>query len=276
VRTLAQTGTVLDRIVAQTRVDLEDRKRHVSRDELQAQFSCQPDPIDLRAALDQDTVTVIAEIKRASPSKGRFPTEIEPAQVATAYAEGGAAAISCLTDEPFFQGSLRDLTDVTGVTNNLPAPIGVLRKDFMIDPYQVDEARAYGASGILLIVACLSDRLLRELYDYAMSLGMSVLVEVHDREELDRALAVRPGMVGINNRNLRTLAVDLQVTTMLAPLIPTGVVLVGESGIVTRVHVEAMADVGVDAVLVGESLIVQEDRAGAVRALTGVRKTRRA
>ena len=272
---LLNSGMVLDRIVAQTRIDLDRRKRRISRKELLARFDDRPDPIDVRAALNQDTVSVIAEIKRASPSKGRFPLEVDPAEVARAYAAGGSAVISCLTDEPFFHGSLRDLEAVTSFTEQLPVPIAVLRKDFTIDRYQIDEARASGASCILLIVACLTDDLMRELNDYARSLGMSVLVEVHNREELDRALGIGSRLVGINNRNLKTLAVDLNVTIALAPLVPRDVVLVGESGIDGRDHVELMANAGVDAILVGESLIVQEDRTAAVRELTGVRRSRR-
>jgi indole-3-glycerol phosphate synthase len=275
VTSVVNTKTVLDRIVAQTRIDLDRRKRRTSREELLARFDDRPDPIDVRAALNQDTVSVIAEIKRASPSKGRFPLEVDPAEVAQAYAAGGSGVISCLTDEPFFHGSLRDLKAVTSFTEHLPVPIAVLRKDFTIDRYQIDEARASGASCILLIVACLTDDLMRELNDYAMSLGMSVLVEVHNREELDRALGTGSRLVGVNNRNLKTLAVDLNVTVALAPLVPRDVVLVAESGIDGRDHVELMANAGVDAILVGESLIVQEDRTAAVRKLTGVRRSRR-
>ncbi|CAN5765597.1 indole-3-glycerol phosphate synthase TrpC [soil metagenome] len=270
-----ETGTVLDQIVAQTRIDVERRKQQVSRDDLYKQLDRYPDSVDFRSALDRDTVTVIAEIKRASPSRGRFPVEVDPAEVARDYATGGAAAISCLTDEPFFQGSLRDLKKVSAVTESLPDPIPVLRKDFIIDLYQVDEARVNGASCILLIVACLDEMLFRELSFYAWTLGLSVLVEVHDRYELERALALGAKIIGINNRNLKTLDVDLDVTTSLAPFVPPDVVLVGESGISSREHIETMARAGVDAVLVGESLIVREDRAAAVRALLGVCQTRR-
>jgi indole-3-glycerol phosphate synthase len=275
VSSVTETGTVLDRIVAQTRIDLEERKQRVSRTELQEKFTNRPDPVDMLNALSRDTVTVIAEFKRASPSKGRFPLDLDPSVVAREYAQGGARAISCLTDGPFFQGSLDDLAAVTSVTASLAAPVSVLRKDFMIDPYQIDEARAHGASCILLIAACLSDSLMNQLHDYAASIGLQSLVEVHSVEELDRALAIGPAIVGINNRNLKTLEVDLTVTTMLAPRVPPGVVLVGESGISSADHVRAMANSGVDAILVGESLIVQDDRAGAVRALTGVEKSPR-
>jgi indole-3-glycerol phosphate synthase len=176
---------------------------------------------------------------------------------------------------PFFQGSLEDLGAVTAETERVHQMVGVLRKDFMIDRYQVDEARAFGASCVLLIVACLTDELIKDLHDYALSLGMSVLVEVHDRRELERALAIGSRLVGVNNRDLKTFEVNLAVTTDLAPHVPVDVTLVGESGIFDIDHVRVMADAGVDAILVGESLIVQEDRAAAVRALTGVEKSAR-
>ncbi len=270
-----ETGTVLDRIVAQTRVDLDARKQSISRDQLQRRFERAPEPAPFSAMLRQETVTVIAEVKRASPSKGRFPVDVDPPLVAAAYAAGGASAISCLTDGPFFQGSLDDLASVVAVAERLDRPIGVLRKDFMIDRYQVDEARAYGASCILLIVACLEDDLLRELHEYARSLNLDALVEVHNEQELDRALSVGATLVGVNNRDLKTLTVDLDLTNRLAPKVPSDVIQVGESGIFTLDHVRTMAETGVDAILVGESLIVQEDRAAAVRALTGVTKHRR-
>ncbi|MDQ3657225.1 MAG: indole-3-glycerol phosphate synthase TrpC [Chloroflexota bacterium] len=272
---VTETGTVLDRIVAQTRIDLEARKQAVSREALQARFAEYPAPVPFRDLLRRETVTVIAEVKRASPSKGRFPVEVDPPTVAREYAHGGAAAISCLTDGPFFEGSLDDLESVVDVTQGLDRPVGVLRKDFMVDPYQVDEARAYGASCVLLIVACLTDTLLRELHAHADTLGLSTLVEVHNEQEIESAVAAGATLIGINNRDLRTLEVDLAVTNRLAAAVPADVVLVGESGIHTVGHVQAMADAGVDAILVGESLIVQRDRAGAVRALTGVRKLHR-
>ncbi len=274
-RAVTETGTVLDRIVAQTRIDLEARKAAMPGSELHRRFGEQPEPLRFTELLRQETVTVIAEVKRASPSKGRFPVEVDPPAVAADYAAGGASAISCLTDGPFFNGSLDDLESVIAVTKDLDRPVGVLRKDFMIDRYQVDEARAFGASCILLIVACLDDELLRDLYDYATSLGLSTLVEVHDERELDRALGAGATQVGINNRDLKTLKVDLAVTNRLVSGIPPGMVVVGESGISTVDHVRTMAEAGVDAILVGESLIVQDDRAQAVRALTGIRKQHR-
>ena len=273
---VVETGTILDRIVTQTWIDFDQRRQTVSSSELHERAARRPAPIDVRAALVRDRVTVIAEFKRASPSRGRFPVEVEPAHVAREYAAGGAAAISCLTDEPFFQGSLADLDAVAEATYTLETPVGVLRKDFIVDRYQVDEARAFGASCILLIVACLADGHLRDLREYAASQGLSVLVEVHDERELDRALSVGADMIGINNRDLRTFAVDRELTSRLAPRVPGDVVLVGESGIRTPVHVAQMGEAGVDAVLVGESLIVQDDRAAAVRALSGIPKVQRA
>lgn len=274
-RSVAETGTVLDRIVAQTRIDLEARKAAVPGAALHRRFDDHPDPLPFSALLRQQTVTVIAEVKRASPSKGRFPVEVDPPVIAAEYAAGGASAISCLTDGPFFDGSLDDLAAVAAVTEHLDRPVGVLRKDFMIDRYQIDEARANGASCILLIVACLDDELLPDLRQYATSLGLSTLVEIHNEHELDRALTAGATLVGINNRDLKTLKVDLDVTNRLAPGIPSDVVVVGESGIATVDHVRTMAEAGVDAILVGESLIVQGDRAQAVRALTGIRKQSR-
>jgi indole-3-glycerol phosphate synthase len=266
---------VLDRIVAQTKIDLEERKKLTSRDGLQARFDQVPAPVDVVAALRQDTVTVIAEIKRASPSRGRFPVEVDPPVVAREYIAGSASLISCLTDEPFFQGSLDDLASVVSATGTNPGRVGVLRKDFMVDEYQIDEARAYGASCILLIAACLTDQHMKQLHDYATSLGLTSLVEVHDEVELHRTLAIGPSLIGINNRNLKTFSVSLEVTRELAGSVPGDVVLVGESGIFTKEHAAEMGDAGVDAILVGESLIVQEDRTAAVQALRGVEKTSR-
>jgi indole-3-glycerol phosphate synthase len=272
---LAQTGTVLDRIVARTRVDLEQRKSALPAATLQRRFPDIPDPLAVATLLRADTISVVAEFKRASPSKGRFVTDVDPAGVVEEYALGGAAMISCLTDEPFFEGSLADLETVVEATNRADRPVGVLRKDFMIDHYQVDEARAWGASCILLIAACLDDQLLQGLHGYATSLGLSTLMEVHNERELDRVLDAGATLVGINNRDLKTFDVDLSLTERLVRRIPYEVVVVGESGISNRSDVQKMAAAGVDAVLVGESLILQDDRASAVRALTGVTKGRR-
>jgi indole-3-glycerol phosphate synthase len=265
-----ETGTYLDRILVQTAKDLDVRKARMPVEELRARFASLPDPVNVPDALRRDTVTVIAEIKRASPSKGLFPTMVVPAEVAASYIEGGVAAISCLTDEPFFRGSLCDLADVSSVASMHQPPVGVLRKDFTIDTYQIDEARAFGASFVLLIVAALDDVQLREFREHAEELGMSALVEVHDAGEAERAIASGATLIGINNRNLRTLDVNLATTETLAPTLPEGTTIVGESGIFTANDVARLANAGVHAVLVGESLIVQDDRATAVRAIAGV------
>lgn len=270
------SGTVLDRIIGRTTEDLRERKRQTPRSELVERIARQAAPVDFERILKRDHLAVIAEIKRASPSKGRFPVEIDPATVARDYIRGGAAAISCLTDGPYFHGSLADLEAVVERVRATGPNVGVLRKDFTVDTYQIDEARALGASCILLIVAALEDRLLRELFAYAGLLGMASLVEVHDEMELDRAVALGATLLGINNRNLKTLDVDLGVTERLASLAPGDMTLVGESGISSVKDVERMADAGVDAVLVGESLIVHPNRVQAVRALAGVPRRSRA
>ena len=265
-----QTGTYLDRILAQTAKDLEARKTLISRQALQEKAAEQPRPVDFEASLRRETIAVIAEIKRASPSKGTFPVSIVPRDVADAYIAGGAAGISCLTDEPFFKGSLGDLENVSRQGFAANPPVGVLRKDFMIDRYQVDEARAFGASCILLIVAALDDATLADLQAYARQQGLSVLVEIHDEEELRRAVDAGATLIGINNRDLRSFHVDLATTECLAPMLPAGTTVVGESGIFTADDVARLGAAGVHAVLVGESLILQDDRAAATRALSGV------
>lgn len=266
------TGTYLDRILEKTAETVKRSNADVSPGEMARLAMAAPAAIPVIPALHRDTVSVIAEFKRASPSRGRFAVDVEPGDVAAAYIEGGVAAISCLTDEPFFQGSLGDLRQVAGVASVAQPAVPVLRKDFTINPYQIDEARANGASMVLLIVAVLDDAELRHFRQHAEGLGMAALVEVHDEHEAERAVASGATLIGINNRNLRTFDVDLAVTERLSPLMPSGTTIVGESGIFTRGHVEQMANAGVHAVLVGESLILQDDRAAAVRALAEVRR----
>jgi indole-3-glycerol phosphate synthase len=269
-----ETGTYLDRILEQTALTVA-RAKSVTSAQGMARMAREASPAaPVIPSLNQDHVSVIAEFKRASPSKGRFPVEIDPADVAQAYIDGGVAAISCLTDEPFFQGSLDDLRTVINVASRANPPVPVLRKDFTIDGYQIDEARANGASIVLLIVAALEDSQLREFREQAESLGMAALVEVHDESETERAVASGANLIGINNRNLRTFEVDLGVTARIAPTLPAGTTVVGESGIFTEEHVQLMADAGAHAVLIGESLIVQKDRTEAVRALARVPRVR--
>lgn len=262
-----KTGTYLDRILVNTVQEVTDRKKTISQNDLEAQIRAMPAPVSFANALRAQGVSIIAEIKRASPSKGVIVGDIDVGQITSAYLEGGASSISVLTDRKFFQGSLDDLNSVAGIALSHSTPVPVLRKDFIIDPYQLYESRAARADAILLIVAALEDSLLVELNELAHDLRLGVLMEVHDENELSRALDVGPGVVGINNRDLRTFEVDLAVAERLAPKIPDDVVRVGESGIHSADDVQRLARAGVDAVLVGESLMRQADRAQAVRRL---------
>jgi indole-3-glycerol phosphate synthase len=262
-----RTASILETILARTDEDLRQRRGNVPVGLLESRAREQPTPINLQQRLDGPEMSVVAEIKRASPSRGRFPTDVDPAKVAAEYIRGGASAISVLTDKPFFQGSLDDLESAVSVAHEPVAATPVLRKDFIIDPYQILEARAHGADAILLIVAALDDVALRNLLEVAQQQGMSALVEVHDEEEMARASAVGATVIGINNRDLRTFVVDLAVTERLAPLAPEHAVIVAESGIFTRDDVRRLRDAGASAVLVGESLITATDRAAAVRSL---------
>jgi indole-3-glycerol phosphate synthase len=233
---------------------------------LEALAGKRPAPKDFAAALrrgPEGGVRLIAEVKKASPSAGTI-REGDPLFFARAMAGGGAAAISVLTEERSFGGSLDDLARVApGV------PVPVLRKDFLVDPYQLLEARAYGASAALLIVALLSDAELAAMLREAAALGLGALVEVHDAPELERALAAGAAIVGINNRNLKTLQVDVGTTYALRPRIPAGTIVVSESGQRTRADLERLAAAGVDAALIGEAIMRSEDVEGKVRELLG-------
>ena len=266
---IVETGTILDRILARTAADVAARRSVVSRDALEREAASRPAPLSLRSALIGPDVSVIAEIKRASPSRGVFSKPVDPPSVAAEYLAGGAAAISVLTDEPFFQGSLSDLESAATIAHVHPSFAPVLRKDFVVDPYQIIEGRAYGADAYLLIVAALSDAALHDLLAVGSEYGMDALIEVHDAEELERAISVGATLIGINNRDLRTFEIDLGVSERLAPRVPEGSVVVGESGIFSRADVERLERAGVHAVLVGESLIMAPDRTLAVRRLLG-------
>ena len=265
---IATTGTVLDRIIARTVADVDARRVALPAEELETLAARLAEPIDFAASLARPGVGVIAEVKRGSPSRGVFPTVVVAGEVAAAYVAGGARAISVLTDEPFFHGSLADLRDVAAAAHAATTPVPVLRKDFIVDPYQVVEARANGADALLLIVAALDDATLRSLLTETRRLGMEALVEVHDGGEMARAAAAGACVVGINNRDLRDFNVDLATTERLAPLAPAGSVVVGESGIFGRDDVVRLQRAGVSAVLVGEGVILRDDRAAAVRDLT--------
>jgi indole-3-glycerol phosphate synthase len=246
--------TVLDDIVAGVREDLAGREATVPLEQLRQRAERQAQALDARAALAAKGVKVIAEVKRSSPSKGALAAIADPAGLAADYAAGGASVISVLTEQRRFGGSLDDLTAVRAAVD-----VPVLRKDFMVSAYQLWEARAYGADVVLLIVAALAQDALVSLHERARSLGMTVLVEVHDEEELQRAVGAGAEVVGVNARDLRTLQVDRTTFARLAPMIPDGIVRVAESGVRGPHDVLEYARHGADAVLVGESLVTGGD-----------------
>jgi indole-3-glycerol phosphate synthase len=257
--------SVLDDIVAGVREDLVRRQAEVPEAELRAGLLDVPPARDPMPAFRQPGASVIAEVKRRSPSKGDLAAIADPAALATAYERGGAAAISVLTEERRFGGSLADLHAVRAA---VAAP--VLRKDFVVEPYQLLEARAAGADLVLLIVAALPGDALVHLYDLARELGLTALVEVHDEPEAERAVDLGATLVGVNARNLRTLDVDPAIFAKLAPLLPGDVVKVAESGISGPDAVRRRVTEGADVVLVGEALVRDGDPEAAVRAMTGV------
>lgn len=255
---------ILDEIMAHKRDELEMWQRAVPLADLQSRIADLPAPLDFAKALTRPGASLIAEVKRASPSKGVLCPDFDPVYLAAIYAANDAAAISVLTDRRFFQG---DLDHLTRIQQALGPTIPLLRKDFIFDPYQVYEARASGADALLLIVAILSDRLLAELLALTHELGMTALVEVHNEEEVTRALHLRPQVVGINNRSLHDFSVDLATFARLRPLLPDATVAVGESGVRTAADVRRLAEMGADAVLVGEALVTAPDVAAKVREL---------
>lgn len=260
-----RTGTILDRIMTHKVAEVAAAKQARPTKTLYSALNSAPKPHDFLAAMQRDTVALIAEVKKASPSKGVFLADFDPVGIAQEYAANGAAAISVLTDSEFFQGSLVNLQNIRAVVD-LP----LLRKEFVLDAYQVLEGRVAGADAILLIVACLDDAHLRDLYDQIRDMDMHALIEVHTPHELERAMKLYPSIIGVNNRNLHTFSVDLNTTVQLAAMCPSSVTLVAESGIYTTEDVSRLAAAGASAILVGESLIVAENRVEQIQALSGV------
>jgi indole-3-glycerol phosphate synthase len=254
---------ILDRILANKYLEVAQWRMALPIEYVREQALTQTPPRDFLGALKRvGRPALIAECKKASPSKGLLRPEYDPTQLARTYAENGAAALSVLTDEKFFQGSLNDLSTAREATG-LPA----LRKDFIVDGYQVYEARAAGADAVLLIVAALRLEQLRELQRLINELGMTALVEVHDEAEVETALKIVPQLIGVNNRNLHDFSVDLQTAGRLRKCIPGDIALVAESGIHTAEDVARVRDMGVDAILVGEALVTARDVGAKVREL---------
>jgi indole-3-glycerol phosphate synthase len=256
---------ILDTIIAHKQKELQIEAEQVPLATLKSKLANLPPTKDFRAAIAQsDNINLIAEVKKKSPSKGIIREDFDPIQIAETYAKNGAAAISVLTDVRFFDGRLDYLSSIRQVVD-----VPLLRKDFTIDPYHIYQARVAGADAILLIVAALTKDQLREFMDIAESLSLASLVEVHTDTELKIALDVEAEIIGINNRDLRTFHTDLATTFSLQESLPTGKVVVSESGIYTRADVESLREAGVNAILVGESLMRSPDIGEQVRKLIG-------
>jgi indole-3-glycerol phosphate synthase len=248
---------ILDEIVADVAIELAAKKRRMPLTEMVRNAEAQSPPLDFTSALQGNSVRLIAEVKRASPSMGVIRPNFNPLEIAGIYGTNGAAAISILTEPKYFQGSLDYLRDIKKSLAAEPMPL--LRKDFITDPYQVFEARAYGADGILLIVAILTTEKLSELLQLSHQLGMMSLVEVHTERELNIAVRSNAKIIGINNRDLNTFKVDLQTTARLRPLIPPDRIVVSESGIKSRQNMQKLKEWGINAALIGEALMTAPD-----------------
>lgn len=261
----APADDILSRIVAHKQTEVAAAKAARPAAELQRQLVAAPHVRDFVAALRAAPgIGLIAEVKKASPSAGIIRADFEPVLVAQTYEASGAACLSVLTDEKFFQGHLDYLRAVRQAVS-----IPVLRKDFVIDPYQVLEARVAGADAVLLIAECLDEATLNELYAVIVSYGMTALIEIYEPSNLDRVLALHPPLVGVNNRDLRSFVTDLDQTLRIQPRVPTGTLLVSESGIRTRADVDRLKSHGVGAILVGETLMRSADIGAAVKELLG-------
>jgi len=261
-----RTDTILDRIVEHKRVELEVAKAASPLAEMRARAAGTSALRDFAGALRRPGISLIAEVKKASPSRGVLREDFDHVALAAQYAAAGAVAISVLTDEEYFQGTLANLV---AIREALPGGPPLLRKDFLFDEYQLYEARAFGADAVLLIVAILEQELLTDLMAGTAALGMTALVEVHDESEVERALAADATVIGVNNRDLHTFELDLVTTERLRPLIPPEHILVSERAIFTRDDILRLEVCGVDAVLIGESLIVAADPAATIRELLG-------
>jgi indole-3-glycerol phosphate synthase len=258
-------ATILDRIVETKRLEVARSKIETPISSLEERIRALELPLNLSGALMGDGARLIAEAKKASPSRGLLRDNYDPAALASAYADNGAAAVSVLTEMDNFQGSLDHMEAAKEVLQPLGVP--VLRKDFIFDPYQVHEARAYGADALLLIVAILTPECLKELLELSRSLWMQVLTEVHNEDEMETALEAGAEIIGINNRNLRTFETDISVTERLADRVSAGRILVSESGIHNHHDLVRLRRVGVHAVLVGEALVTAADPGAKVREL---------
>ena len=255
---------ILERIVADNMPELEARKSCRPLAELRSIALEQSPPLDLATAICGERIRLIAEVKKASPSRGVIRHDFQPVTIARTYASNGASAISVLTEARYFQGSLDYLSDIRKALGNRTP---LLRKDFIHDPYQIYESRAYGADSLLLIVAILSQLQLEELLGLSHELGMSCLVEIHNEAEMETAHRSQARIIGINNRDLNTFTLDITTTERLRPLILPDRIVVSESGIKDRSDIERMSQLGIDAVLVGESLMTAPDIAARMKEL---------
>ena len=253
---------MLNKIIAQKRDEVKQRKQSLTLSALKERIAQRETPLDLAAALKGDQIRPIAEVKRASPSRGVLCPDFNPVALAKKYAQGGAAAISVLTEVNYFGGSLDHLAAIKEAVS-LP----ILRKDFIFDHYQVYETAAYGADALLLIVAILSQKQLEELLALSHNLGLECLVEVHNEAEADRALLSGAKIIGINNRDLRTFNVDINTTRRLRPLLPKQQIVVSESGIRSQQDVKKLKGWGINAVLIGEALVTADDIPAKIREL---------
>jgi indole-3-glycerol phosphate synthase len=256
---------ILDEIVADVATELEKKEKYRPITEIARMAFAQSPPLDFASVLYGNKIRLIAEVKKASPSAGIICENFNPVDIARIYASDGAAAISVLTEPKHFQGSLDYLRDIKKTLADNPIPL--LRKDFIFDPYQVFESRAYGADSILLIVAILTLQKLTELLQLSHQLGMMSLVEVHNKYELDIALKSEAKIIGINNRDLTTFKVDLNTTARLRPMIPPDRIVVSESGIKTREDLKKLKGWGINAALIGEALMTAPDIAAKMRGL---------